>query len=312
MTVPYVFGNTPAGQSLPLSHLDDNFDAVGNSANVSFIQNITGAVRRTSQSKMADFASVKDFGAIGNGVADDTAAIQAALDAEVPLYMPDGEYLITAGLQLPYGANLQGSGGVAQYSNSRCKIKFRPTIPSTLFAWKTAPIDYVFKGATIKGFCVNGNGANTACCLDLPFLYNGDINFFAYAGISRWVRINTWIDCKVGGGVQGFSVCGVECIGYGSGSLVSTTTVIDAYISYGPVAYLVTSFALFGIRIVGTVESVDSVAVAEKANVAEFDIYMENVPRTDAGSAFIWGKTGAGPLYHSDLTINLRPGLWLP
>jgi hypothetical protein len=281
-----------------------------NATAVTYNQGSTGAVSRTVASKLREFVSVKDFGAVGDGVTDDTAAIQAALDAQVPLYMPDGEYLVTAGLKLPYGAALQGSGGTAAYSASRCKIKFRPTTVDRLFTWKTAPTGYVFAGVSIKGFCVNGNGANTAYCLDLPLLYNGDIHFFAFGGISRWIRMEQWIDCKVSGGVQGFSVCGVEASNLlGTGVGVSTTTVIDAYISQGPIAYLVYDFAWFGIRVVGTVESVDNVVIAETANSAEFDIYMENVPRTDAGAAFRWGKTGVGLFYFSDLTINLRPGL---
>ena len=36
-------------------------------------------VVRTVQAKLDDFASVRDFGALGNGVADDTAAINRAL-----------------------------------------------------------------------------------------------------------------------------------------------------------------------------------------------------------------------------------------
>jgi len=40
----------------------------------------TGAVARSAQDKMRDVVSVKDFGAVGNGVADDTAAIQNALN----------------------------------------------------------------------------------------------------------------------------------------------------------------------------------------------------------------------------------------
>lgn len=48
---------------------------------INFLQAGTGAVTRTAQSKMRDVVSVKDFGATGDGVADDTAEIQAALNS---------------------------------------------------------------------------------------------------------------------------------------------------------------------------------------------------------------------------------------
>lgn len=56
-----------------------------------FIQSGAGAVYRTFQSKMRDVVSVKDFGATGNGVTDDTTAF---LLAGKGAYVPEGTYVV--------------------------------------------------------------------------------------------------------------------------------------------------------------------------------------------------------------------------
>jgi parallel beta-helix repeat protein len=60
----------------------------------------TGGVATNVEAKLAQYVSVKDFGAVGDGVADDTAAIQDAIDAANSVYIPFGSYLVTAQIDL--------------------------------------------------------------------------------------------------------------------------------------------------------------------------------------------------------------------
>jgi hypothetical protein len=97
---------------------------------LAFTQAGTGATARTVDSKLKDVISVKDFGAVGDGVTDDTVAIQAAIDnaaamfnqvafppagaAYTPpiLFFPPGAYRITNTLNVYNGLTLSGMAGV--------------------------------------------------------------------------------------------------------------------------------------------------------------------------------------------------------
>lgn len=90
MTAP-VDTTFTSGTTITSNWLNGVNDAINDAT-----QDITGATPRTVVSKLADTISVKDFGAVGDGVTDDTAAIQAAWDAiksaNGTLFFPTGIY----------------------------------------------------------------------------------------------------------------------------------------------------------------------------------------------------------------------------
>ena len=86
------------------------------SAFVTFIQSGTGAVATTVQAKLREMVAVKDFGAVGDGVADDTAAIIAALNYAngKEVYFPTGVFRITSPLSTTSSSRIKIRG--AAYS----------------------------------------------------------------------------------------------------------------------------------------------------------------------------------------------------
>ncbi len=60
-----------------------------------------------------DHVDVRNYGAIGDGAADDTAAIQAAIDTARPVFIPQGVFRTTSALKLKYiGQGIFGAGPV--------------------------------------------------------------------------------------------------------------------------------------------------------------------------------------------------------
>lgn len=96
----------------------------GGSSLVGFIQAGTGAVATDVQKKLLESVSVKDFGAVGNGVADDTLAFSYAvssLSSGGILFVPPGTYKVTSGLTLSKPIRIIGSAPnasvIAPYGN---------------------------------------------------------------------------------------------------------------------------------------------------------------------------------------------------
>lgn len=71
---------------------------------------------RTLAARFADVVNVRDFGAVGDGVADDTAAIQAALSAgKRRVEFPDGTYRVTSGLTVSADVELWGPAATLRF-----------------------------------------------------------------------------------------------------------------------------------------------------------------------------------------------------
>jgi len=83
---------------------------VANAENVAYIPPFVGGVATNVENKLAEFISVKDFGAVGDGVVNDTSAFTAAWAAADPqaVFVPAGTYLITGTLT----GNFFSFGGV--------------------------------------------------------------------------------------------------------------------------------------------------------------------------------------------------------
>jgi hypothetical protein len=142
--------NVASGDLLTLVDIDDStMGASGTNKKITldefsiglpFIQAGSGAVTRTAQDKMRESVSVKDFGAVGDGVVDDTVAIQNAINSLTVgglVYFPAGDYITSSTITIAAesvvlaGAGRSAtrikadhtSGSVFRFTRSYCGVK---------------------------------------------------------------------------------------------------------------------------------------------------------------------------------------------
>lgn len=75
---------------------------------------LAGAIERLLEDKLTDIVSVKDFGAKGDGITDDTVPIQTALDTGKKVIFPKGDYILSSELEVTTAGQVicfENSGG---------------------------------------------------------------------------------------------------------------------------------------------------------------------------------------------------------
>jgi len=104
-------------------------------------------------SRAREISSVKDFGAIGDGVADDTAAIQAAVNASYrnfnrTVLIPNGIYKITGTIEIGQGVMLRCQG--SQGSNERFGTVFKHYSNQTCFLFNASGAPFAGTGGGLE------------------------------------------------------------------------------------------------------------------------------------------------------------------
>ncbi|RZZ85696.1 glycosyl hydrolase family 28-related protein [Pseudoxanthomonas winnipegensis] len=210
-------------------------------AMVAFKQLGDGAVARTVFDKLSERASVKDYGAKGDGTTDDTAAIQAAITANPgkTVFFPLGTYAVSSTINLSSGCILEGEGTFSDGTRVALNNAFNG--PLFNVAQRCA-----IKSMSILGYGDTGipnqaliliNGVNDFIGCDLWFaagydhikftgtsFYNILDNCRHYTALNSWVRTDSstgpGVDIKIhncrGGNNTSTQLHGYDFTGLGS------------------------------------------------------------------------------------------------
>lgn len=167
---------TTSGGSVSLTPSDRADNLVIDPAAGYYIPAGTGAVATTVQTKLRESVSVKDFGAIGDGVTNDRNALQAALTYattnNVPLYLPKGTYYVPNN-----SASLSFTGNLTMYGDGMYDsvIYYNDSIQATVRNFFVAT---VCGNLTLSDLCFQadwGVGGNYA--------ENSQLTFFPGTGV---------------------------------------------------------------------------------------------------------------------------------
>jgi len=122
LALPYTTTGVGAGEIVSFSHVGDAL--LRSDLASSEGAELVGIDARTVDSALRDGKSVKLFGAVGDGVADDTVAINAALADSPVIFLPTGRYRMTSTLNMTGGKTIVSDGGVIEKDHAGVGLAF--------------------------------------------------------------------------------------------------------------------------------------------------------------------------------------------
>jgi len=204
----------------------------------------TGTITpRNLATRMADVVNVKDFGAVGDGIADDTAAIQAAINSVATggtVYLPTGTYKVTSQLQIQSPVSLVGENATVLLSTTTSGTILNLVAVSS-WAFDSGPTvdSIIFKSSVVRssGEFIRSSGVYYIQIKNCQFLngYNG----ITHTGIAT----------------NGFNVS--DCI---FANNTNKNIVIDSVTTGGPAAQGSTDITLKNLTIKGQSSILQSLA----------------------------------------------------
>jgi hypothetical protein len=236
----------------------------------------TGAVTTTVQAKLRQTVSVKDFGAVGNGIANDTVAFTNAIAASNAIYVPQGTYLVDGSFNISnkfiYG---DGDASTLQLSGNGLYESFFWNKPDgvTVAAWAAQTVFDFYAGFQVRDLRLVGTGSTPqtlpsyANWVDMPgLIWVSHGNFVDVDNVSFFDAKGHGVSQR-SGGYSNISNCFFDYMSGNGVALWGRETSLDACTSYTIFDngfreidyYGVDCFACFGILILGNIfEKIDA------------------------------------------------------
>lgn len=199
----------------------------------------TGAVTRSLAEKVGDVVSVKDFGAVGDGVTNDAVAIQSAATAGGTIYVPAGTYRVNQTINLSHNTilSIDQRATITHASAGGVVFTVRGAIANSATFTAVTAGAYQITPASVSGYAagdmimLQGDDAAEVCTVASvsggAFVLAAPISFSYLSAVPTVVRVSAISNVVITGGTI---VGGIE-IRNADGALVEQVNIVSGAIT---------------------------------------------------------------------------------